>query len=86
MSNRETPKGAHTMGGDGEPTMPTRVRFKASMMIDETGAPVLVFEAGNPNDESISVYVIKGDDLFNFYAMVKRGLEGEQKKRPSYLG
>lgn len=53
-------------------------------MIDETGAPVLVFEAPTADGEGTTMYVIKGENLFNFYAMVKRAMEGDSK-RPPYL-
>ena len=73
-------KGKSTLSGDSEPTQPVQSRFRATFVKDQQGNPGLVIST-----EEIT-FVIHGDDLFNFYAMLKRGLEGEDKKRPSYLG
>ncbi len=77
--SKETEPGKHTLSGDGEPTMPERTQFRATIAIDKEDNLILVFEAGE------TVYMIKGESLFDFYAMLKRALEGDPQKRPGYL-
>ncbi|HYT42174.1 MAG TPA: hypothetical protein VEP90_07500 [Methylomirabilota bacterium] len=80
MSN-ETQPGKHTLSGDGEPAQSELTKFKATVVIDGQGNPGLVLQTEQ------FTFLIHGEDLFNFYAMLKRFLEGEAKgKRPSYLG
>lgn len=80
MSEEETPPGKHTLAGDGEPSQPTtQARFRATMGVDEEGQPMLLIET------EPMTFVIRGENLFNFYAMLKRGMEGNQK-RAAYLG
>lgn len=70
------------MSVEGEPTSKP-VKFRASMATDEQDNPILVFETPSADGQGTTAFIIKGENLFTFYAMLKRGMEG--KDRPNYV-